>query len=232
MKDYWVLSHSDPESPPDIISKLLDLEEIPWATKQLWAPDATEKDGKYYLYFPAKDSSDIFRLGVAVSDKPDGQFVPEPSYIPGSYSIDPAVLHDEDDSYHIYFGGLSGGQLQAWNNNEFNSSAIGNFSPQPNVTAIGPRYAKLGDDLKSFEGEVKEIVLIGEDGEPMQTNNPHRFFEGPAINKIDGLYYLSYSTGPYHTIDMAVGTSVDGPFIWNSTILEPVRGCELIYIFP
>ncbi len=29
---------------------------------------------KYYLYFPLKDQNDIFRIGVAVSDKPYGPF--------------------------------------------------------------------------------------------------------------------------------------------------------------
>jgi beta-xylosidase len=107
MKDYWVLSHTDPESPAEVILKLLDLEDIKWSSKQLWAPDPTEKDGMYYLYFPAKDKSEdqLFRIGVAISDTPDGHFTPEPDYIPGSYSIDPAVLHDDDESYHLYWGG-------------------------------------------------------------------------------------------------------------------------------
>lgn len=36
-----------------------------------------DKDGKYYMYFPLKDQNDIFRIGVAVSDKPYGPFIPE-----------------------------------------------------------------------------------------------------------------------------------------------------------
>jgi hypothetical protein len=46
----------------------------------------------------------------------------------------------------------------------------------------------------------------------------------PLSTKSMGLYYLSYSTATTHTIDMAVGMSVEGPFAWNSTILEPVKG--------
>jgi beta-xylosidase len=81
----------------------LDLPDVPWAEKQLWAPDATEKDGKFYLFFPAKDPEGVFRIGVAISDTPDGKFTAEKSYIPGTYSM--------------YFGGLWGGQLQAWPDN-------------------------------------------------------------------------------------------------------------------
>jgi beta-xylosidase len=95
----------------------LDLPDGPWADKQLWAPDAAEKDGKFYLFFPAKDPEGVFRIGVAISDTPDGKFTAEPTPINGTYSIDPAVLADTDGSYHLYFGGLQGGQLQAWNNN-------------------------------------------------------------------------------------------------------------------
>lgn len=101
-----------------------DLPDVPWAAKQLWAPDATEKDGKFYLYFPAKDSEGVFRIGVAISDTPDGKFKAEPSYIPGAYSIDPAVLADTDGSHYIYFGGLWGGQSQAWPDNVVVSEII------------------------------------------------------------------------------------------------------------
>lgn len=69
------------------------------------------------MFFPAKDEEGVFRIGVATSDKPDGKFKAEKSYIKGTYSIDPAVLADDDGSYHMYFGGISGGQLQAWDNN-------------------------------------------------------------------------------------------------------------------
>lgn len=225
MKDYWVLSQTDPESPADVVAKLLDLQDVTWSSKQLWAPDAAEKDGKYYLYFPAKDKSadELFRIGVAISDTPDGHFTPEPSYIPGSYSIDPAVLHDDDDSYHIYFGGLWGGQLQAWPNNVFDASQIGPNSPDSGP-AIGPRYAKLSDDMKSFVAPPKELIINDQDGSRMQADSPRAYFEGPSMNKINGLYYLSYSTGPTHRIDVAVGEKVDGPFTWNSTLLEPVAG--------
>ena len=78
------------------------------------------KDGKYYLYFPAKNSDEIFRIGVAVSDSPTGPFMPEPEPIKGSYSIDPAVFTDDDGKYYMYFGGIWGGQLQSYRNNRYN----------------------------------------------------------------------------------------------------------------
>ena len=75
------------------------MEDIPWVSKQLWAPDAATKNGKYYLYFPARDKEGIFRIGVAVSDTPEGPFKPEPECIKGSYTIDPASFVDDDGHY-------------------------------------------------------------------------------------------------------------------------------------
>jgi beta-xylosidase len=83
----------------------LKVDDIAWASKQTWAPDCAEKNGKYYFYFPARDSEGVFRIGVAVGDKPEGPFEPDPEPIPGSYSIDPACFVDDDGQAYLYFGG-------------------------------------------------------------------------------------------------------------------------------
>ncbi|KAL2436298.1 Xylosidase/arabinosidase [Exophiala dermatitidis] len=117
MADYHVLSLSDPfESPPQVTDHgvALQASDVPWVSKQLWAPDAATKDGKYYLYFPARDKQSIFRIGVAVADGPEGPFKPDPEPIAGSYSIDPASFVDDDGQAYLYFGGIWGGQLQCW----------------------------------------------------------------------------------------------------------------------
>ncbi|EHY53665.1 hypothetical protein HRR83_003878 [Exophiala dermatitidis] len=119
MADYHVLSLSDPfesGSPPQVTDHgvALQASDVPWISKQLWAPDAATKDGKYYLYFPARDKQGIFRIGVAVADRPEGPFKPDPEPIPGSYSIDPASFVDDDGQAYLYFGGIWGGQLQCW----------------------------------------------------------------------------------------------------------------------
>ena len=64
----------------------------------------TVTDGKYYLYFPLKDKNDIFRIGVAIADKPEGPFIPQPDPIRGSYSMDICVF-EENGVYYLYFGG-------------------------------------------------------------------------------------------------------------------------------
>ena len=66
----------------------------------LFAPDAIEKDGKYYLYFCMKDDSE----GVAVSDHPEGPFA-DPVQLPCG-GIDPAVFIDDDGQAYLYWGQL------------------------------------------------------------------------------------------------------------------------------
>ena len=106
MKDYHVFSTDDPMHGEITDHGLvLTTEDIPWAGRQLWDCDVAEKDGKYYMYFPLKDQNDIFRIGVAISDRPEGPFIPQPDPMRGSYSIDPAVLNDGDGNYYMYFGG-------------------------------------------------------------------------------------------------------------------------------
>jgi len=71
MKDYHCFTLADPET--DICHDeglILSVEDIPWAGRQLWDNDVVEKDGKYYLIFCLKDQNDIFRLGVAIADRP------------------------------------------------------------------------------------------------------------------------------------------------------------------
>ena len=74
MRDYRVLSMDYIGGPVTVHDVGLDLDDVPWAKRQFWAPDAAEKDGKYYLYFPTKDKEDIFRIGVAISENPEGPF--------------------------------------------------------------------------------------------------------------------------------------------------------------
>jgi len=74
MRDYHVLSQKTPASPVVDHGVALKLEDVAWASKMLWAPDAAESKGTYYLYFPAKDKEGVFRIGVASASKPEGPF--------------------------------------------------------------------------------------------------------------------------------------------------------------
>ncbi|GIQ70614.1 alpha-N-arabinofuranosidase [Xylanibacillus composti] len=222
MEDYHVLSMDNFESPVVDHGQALHLKDIPWASKQLWAPDAARKHDTYYLYFPARDHEGIFRIGVATSSSPAGPFKPQPNYIEGSFSIDPAVFVDDDQRAYMYFGGLWGGQLEKWQTGSFLPDADGPAGDQP---ALGPRVALLSEDMLEFASSPQEISIVDEQGKPILAGDEdRRYFEGPWMHKYNGKYYLSYSTGSTHKLVYAVGDSPIGPFTFKGTILTPVIG--------
>jgi len=206
----------------------LHVKDVPWAEKQMWAPDAAEKDGTYYLYFPAKGHDGIFRIGVAVSNNPAGPFMPQPEAIKESFSIDPAVFKDNDGSYYMYFGGIWGGQLQRWRTGIFNSEQPESpvaFLPGDNEPALCAKVAKLTNNLLEFAEAPKDVVIIDEHGKPLLNGDKdRRFFEASWMHKYKGKYYFSYSTGDTHFICYAIGNNPYGPFTYGGRILEPVVG--------
>ncbi|KAI0449556.1 glycoside hydrolase family 43 protein [Xylaria acuta] len=240
MNDYHVFSTSTLEPPYAVTDHgaVLRVSDVPWASKQLWAPDAAFRDGKYYLYFPARDREGIFRIGVAVGDHPAGPFTADPEPIPGSFSVDPASFVDPDsgDAY-LYFGGLWGGQLQCFQGSSeaddeygvppFDASWSGPKEPAgEGKAALFPKVAPLAGDMRRLASPARDLVILApETGEPIAADDhDRRFFEASWMHKRGGRYYFSYSTGDSHYLVYAVGASPLGPFTYAGRILEPVLG--------
>ncbi|KAJ9631004.1 hypothetical protein H2203_001532 [Taxawa tesnikishii (nom. ined.)] len=225
MVDYHVFSMDSVEGEVTDHGVALKMEDIPWVSKQVWAPDAAHKNGKYYFYFPARDKEGIFRIGVAESSRPEGPFKPDPEPIPGSYSIDPASFVDDDNNAYLYFGGIWGGQLQCWMTGKFDDKWSGPQEPKGDVPALKPRVAKLSDDMHTFTEEPRELAILDEHGEPIKADDhDRRFFEAAWMHKYKGKYYFSYSTGDTHYLVYAIGDNPYGPFTYQGRILEPVQG--------
>ena len=223
MKDYHVFSMDDIDngSVTDH-GVVLDVKDIPWAGRQLWDCDVAHKNGKYYMYFPLKDQNDIFRIGVAIADRPEGPFLPQPDPMRGSYSIDPCV-YEENGCYYMYFGGMWGGQLQRYQNNKALES--GATFPADNESAISPRIAKLSDDMLQFAEASRPIVILDSNGKSLTAGDTaRRFFEASWTHKYNGKYYFSYSTGDTHFLCYATGDNPYGPFTYQGVILTPVLG--------
>lgn len=222
MRDYHVLSMDKVGGPVKDNGVALDIKDIPWAGRQLWAPDAAYKNGTYYLYFPVKDKGDIFRLGVATSKSPVGPFKAEPQPMKGTYSIDPCVFQDTDGKAYLYFGGIWVGQLQRWDNNQYDAKGA---LKKPDELAYQPRMARLNADMKELAEPVKEIQLLDANGKRFhEKDNDKRFFEAAWLHKYKGKYYFSYSTGDTHNLCYATGDSPYGPFTYKGVLLKPVLG--------
>ena len=221
MRDYHVLSMDEVGGPVQDHGQALSVEDIPWASRQLWAPDAAHKDGVYYLYFPARDKNDIFRIGVASSLSPTGPFIAKDQPIAGSYSIDPSVFRD-NGNYYMIFGGIWGGQLQKWRSGTFSPK---DDYPADHEPALAPKIARLSDDMLQFAEPLRDVLIIDKKGQAITAgDNKRRFFEAAWIHKYKDTYYLSYSTGDTHLIVYATGDSPYGPFTYQGTILKPVLG--------
>lgn len=66
--------------------------------RNVWAPDVfyNRSDGRFYLYYTAN-----WRIGFAVSDKPDQTFRDKGIFIDGA--IDAHMFQDSDNRYYLYF---------------------------------------------------------------------------------------------------------------------------------
>lgn len=222
MRDYHVFSMDSVGGTVTDHGVALDLNDVPWAGKQMWAPDAAFKNGTYYLYFPAKDKNGIFRIGVATSPNPAGPFQAQPQPIEGSFSIDPSVFVDDDGAAYMYFGGIWGGQLQRWQGGTYDSTRK---EPTGDAPALSPKVARLSTDMLRFDEAVRDVQILGQDGKPLTAKeNDKRFFEASWLHKYNGKYYFSYSTGDTHFIAYAIGDNPYGPFTYQGVILNPVLG--------
>ena len=227
MEDYHIISMDAPDGKATDNGLALHVKDVPWAEKQMWAPDAAEKDGTYYLFFPAKAHDGVFRIGVATSRSPIGPFTPQPDAIKGSFSIDPAVFKDDDGSYYMYFGGIWGGQLQRWRTGTFKTEGEGPLAHLPgnNEPALCPKVARMTDSLFEFAETPKDLVITDENGNPLLAGDTdRRFFEASWMHKYNGKYYFSYSTGDTHFLCYAMGDNPYGPFTYTGRILNPVVG--------
>jgi hypothetical protein len=225
MKDYHVLSMDSINGKVEDNGVALSVKDIPWAGRQLWAPDVAVKEGTWYLYFPVKDKSDVFRIGVATSKSPAGPFTPQAKPIEGSFSIDPAVFTDTDGSTYMYFGGIWGGQLQRWKDGRYDANGSKTDSGKEKEPALTAKVARLSKDMLGFDGPVNDVIILDKAGKPLLTNDhDRRFFEGAWMHKYNNKYYFTYSTGDTHFLASAIADTPYGPFTYQGTFMNPVQG--------
>jgi len=110
MEDYHVFSSENLVDWTDH-GVIVSQNKIPWVREDsyaMWAPDAIEKDGKYYFYFPAAAKPEFgrgFMIGVAVADKPEGPYTTVDKPIAGATGIDPCPFIDKDGQAYLYWCG-------------------------------------------------------------------------------------------------------------------------------
>lgn len=143
-------------------------------TYQCWAPDAAEKDGKYYLYL----SFGMNATYVLASDCPGNGFTDVmkapllPKGLTPTASYDPAVFADDDGKCYILFG-------------------------TPNWAGGDSYYiARLGDDMMSLAETPRKITL-----DDSADDKPFLHKHGGVYYLSWGSYYATSENvyGPYTT---------------------------------
>lgn len=176
-------------------SHVLDLADISWGRRALWAPAVVHKDGRYYLFFGANDvhPGEVGGIGVAVSDKPQGPFKDALGHpligeiVNGAQPIDQYVFRDDDGEYYMYYGG--------WGH---------------------CNMVRLSQDLLH--------VIPFKDGSTYREVTPKGYVEGPFMLKRGGKYYFMWSEGgwggPDYSVAYAISDSPFGPFNRVGKILQ------------
>ena len=179
-----------------------------WANESFWAPEVIRrpKDNKYVMHFTARRESDkSLRIGVAVSDKPQGPFRQvknEPMFDFGYAAIDGHVFLDDDGQAYFYYS------------RDCSENVVGDG----HVSQI--YVVRLTDDLTEVAGEP---TLLATPTYPYEHDGDGSWLwnEGPAVLKKDGKYHLFYSANYYASRKYCVCTAVsdkpDGDFVKSET---------------
>ncbi len=191
----------DAFSSPDLVTwirhpHVLELDDVSWGHRALWAPSIVEKDGWYYLFFSANDiqsDDEEGGIGVARSRSPGGPFEDYLGYPlidafhNGAQPIDPFVFQDADGTWYITYGG--------WRH---------------------CNIARLNDGFTGF--------VPFDDGSVFREITPEGYVEGSYMLRKDGRYYFMWSeggwTGPDYAVAYAVADRPTGPFQRVGKILE------------
>jgi len=178
----------------------------------MFAPDITPgPDGRYYLYYTLDTTGS---MAVAVADTPVGPFAyygrvqDSDGHVLGDragdiFQFDPGVLVDDDGRVWLYSG----------------------FAEK----VSNPRVKHLRRD-KAYCMELERDMLTVKAGPtpilPGISNaagtefEEHPFFEASSIRKINGLYYLVYSSSWQHELCYAVSRYPDRDFKAGGTIVS------------
>ncbi len=213
MEDYHVFSSANLTDWTDhgmIVSQTT----VPWANPtgySMWAPDCIERNGKYYFYFPTlpKDTAlygRSFGIGVAVSDKPTGPFMPEAKPIKGVKGIDPNVFIDKDGQAYLYWS-------------------------QGNIYV-----AKLKDNMKELASEVVTIPNLPtkglKEGPFVFERNGLYYLTFPHVeNKTERLEYAigDNPMGPFKMTGVIMDESPTGCWTNHHSILQYKKQWYLFY---
>src|SRR5215203_956963 len=196
-----------------------------------WAPEVYEVKGKYYLFYSAQwnhnptNEVENFRIGVAVSEKPQGPFMDlmaQPVFDPGYPIIDANVFFDDNGKAYLYYSRCCYKHPV--------ESEVASFAKQKGWFKEIEESWVYGIELKpDFSGVIGEPVLLLRPPVSMKDRQAEwesrsvtskevnrRWTEGSVTFRKGNTYYIMYSAnyfgGKNYAVGYATSKSPLGPF--------------------
>lgn len=203
-----------------------------WGVDCFWAPEAYDRDGKFYLWYSANwkhnptDEGENFRIGVAVADNPVGPFTDlydRPIFDPG-YPIIDANLYFDDEMGKVYlyysrccYKNPVESEISEW------AKAKGWFQEIEESWVYG---VEIKSDFSGIIGEPQLLLrppLKLDDSQAEWESRSvtsqevnRRWTEGSFLFKEKDTYYMMYSANYFGGKNYAVGYATSkhplGPF--------------------
>jgi hypothetical protein len=199
MKEWRVYSSADMVNWTDHGSPM-SLATFSWASKDAWAGQVVNRNGKFYWYVPVVNrATGRMAIGVGVSNSPTGPFTDALGKpLAENGEIDPTVFIDDDGQAYLYWG-------------------------NPNLW-----YVRLNADMISFSGSPTKISLTtgGFGTRPGNVaNRPTLYEEGPWVYKRNGLYYNVFAAQCCSEfIGYSTATGPTGPWTYRGTVMPQQGG--------
>jgi hypothetical protein len=175
---------------------------------ELFAPDVVQgTDGRYYLFYCLRMQREF---GVAVSDSPAGPFdfyghihYPDGTILAEQMPYDPSVLVDDDGRIYLYYG---------FTGEEIAKRLGAEVSP-------GCMVMELEQDMLTVKQKPRICLPRNKDYTGTEYLG-HCYYEGPSMRKINGRYYLVYSSEVCHELCYAVSDRPMEGFRYGGVIVS------------
>ena len=173
-----------------------------WGCDCFWAPEVVYHNGKFVMHYTARRRSDrSLRLGVAVSDSPEGPFVDvhgKPMFDLGYATIDGSVLRYKGKNYFYYSRDCSENYVDG-------------------VKTSQVWCVELNETLTETVGEHVLMTTPTHEWERLSMNIAHLWNEGPCVIEHDGRLVMNFSANHYasneYSICIATATEPMGPWV-------------------
>lgn len=190
-------------------------------TRLMFAPDAAEHHGKYYLYYGLDSAAAI---SAAVSDRPEGPyaFYGNVHHKDGQIwglkqgdrrQFDPCIFVDDDGEIYLYSGFSATPQVMERIRKKTKAAQAGDVQ----VSSEGSWVVRLEDDMLTLKTEPK-MLLPGVSNAEGTGFEGHEFFEASSMRKFNGRYYAVYSSVKGHELCYAVSDKPDGGFVYQGVL--------------